>query len=525
MKKKNICFSFVLVANLVMAQFQNVLISTQNQPEEVSIAINPKNTNQIVAGSNLKNVYTSSDGGVTWSYQILNCNAYGVYGDPVIMWDTANVCYYIHLSNPNPSVTPGSSWVDRIVVQKSVDFGQTFPSCVGVGKNGSRVQDKAWPVVNPYNNEIHLTWTQFDNYGSTAPQDSSIILYSKSADGGNTFTTPKRISKFPGNCVDSDSTVEGAVPAIGPAGEVYVAWAGPNGLMFQKSTDGGSTWLPSEQFINTFPGGWDYSINGLYRCNGLPFTYCDLCDTSAYKGTIYINWSDQVNGTNDSDVWLVKSTDGGNTWSAPFRVNDDAPGKQQFMSAMTIDQSTGYLYILFYDRRNYSGGTNTDVYMAVSKNGGASFTNYKINSTTFTPNSGYFFGDYIGISAVNNVVRPIWMQMTNSGSLSVYTALVNSSILNVKEKKSRNLNSLTCLPNPFKTRASIQFHLNTPSKLTIQLLDEVGRVINEVATKRTFAAGENTVLINAEDNQLQAGIYYIVFYSNETSQYLKIVVE
>ncbi|MBA3663834.1 MAG: exo-alpha-sialidase, partial [Bacteroidetes bacterium] len=354
----------LFILNNAHAQFPNVLISTLNQPEEVSIAINPKNTSQIVAGSNLKNAYRSSDGGATWSYQQLSCTAYGVYGDPVMIWDTAGACYYIHLSNPNSSVTPGGSWVDRIVVQKSTDFGQNYSTCVGVGKNGTKVQDKAWPVINPYTNDMHMTWTQFDNYGSSAPQDSSVILYTKSTDGGITFSTPKRISKFAGDCIDSDNTVEGAVPAVGPAGEIYVAWASLNGLMFQKSTDGGTTWLASEQFINAFPGGWDYTINGLSRCNGLPFTYCDLSNASPYKGTIYINWSDQVNGTSDGDIWLTKSTNGGSTWSAPFRVNDDAPGKQQFMSAMTIDQATGYLYILFYDRRNYASGTNTDVYMA-----------------------------------------------------------------------------------------------------------------------------------------------------------------
>ncbi|MDD1463672.1 glycoside hydrolase, partial [Dolichospermum sp. ST_sed2] len=131
--------------------------------------------------------------------------------------------------------------------------------------------------------------------------------------------------------------------------------------MFQKSTDGGTTWLPNEQLVNSFPGGWDYGISGLYRCNGLPFTFCDLANASPYKGTIYINWSDQVNGLNDGDIWITKSTNGGTTWSAPIRVNNDVPGKQQFMSAMTIDQITGYVYILFYDRRNYASGNNTDV--------------------------------------------------------------------------------------------------------------------------------------------------------------------
>ncbi len=523
--KKIFFITYIFLTNQVFAQFPNVLISTLNDPEEVSIAINPKNTNQMVAGSNLKNAYRTTDGGATWSYQSLSCTAYDVYGDPVLIWDTANACYYIHLSNTDPNVTPGGSWVDRIVIQKSTDFGQNYSTCVGVGKNGAKVQDKAWPVINPYNNEMHITWTQFDNYGSTSSLDSSVILYSKSSDGGITFSAPKRISKFPGNCVDSDSTVEGAVPAIGPLGEVYVAWAGKNGLMFQKSTDGGNTWLPQEQNVNAFPGGWDYNISGLYRSNGLPFTYCDLCNASPYKGTIYINWSDQVNGLNDGDIWLTKSTNGGATWSAPFRVNDDVPGKQQFMSAMAIDQATGYLYVVFYDRRNYASGNNTDVYMAVSTNGGASFVNYKINANTFSPNAGYFFGDYIGIAAHNNVIRPIWMQMTNSGVLSVYTALVNPAILGIDEKKKENLNTITVSPNPFKTETAIDFYLTKSAKITIQLVDNVGRILKEFATNKLYNSGKNGLIVNATENNLKPGIYYVVFYSNEKSKFTKIVVE
>lgn len=523
--KKVLAVVALFKINCLFPQFTNVLISNLNSPEEVAIAINPKNTSQVVAGANLKNAYRSSDGGLTWSTQQLSCPAYDVYGDPVLIWDTANACYYIHLSNTNPNITPGGSWVDRVVVQKSIDFGQNYSTCVGVGKNGAKVQDKAWPVVNPYNNELHITWTQFDNYGSTAPQDSSVILYSKSSDGGMTFSTPKRISKFAGDCVDSDGTVEGAVPAIGPNGEIYIVWAGPNGLMFQKSTDGGNTWLAQEQFINNFPGGWDYSINGLYRCNGLPFTYCDLSTASPYKGTIYVNWSDQVNGATDSDIWIVKSSDGGTTWSSPIRVNDDAPGKQQFMSSMTIDQSTGYLYVLFYDRRNYSSGTNTDVYMAVSTDGGSTFSNYKVNANSFTPNSNYFFGDYIGISAVNGVVRPIWMQMTNNGALSVYTALVNSSALSVESRKKENISAVSCSPNPFKTESKIEFTLIKPEKITMQLVDNIGRLIAQPVTQKLFPAGRNNVEISAVENNLKPGIYYATLYGSGKSSFVKLVVE
>jgi hypothetical protein len=384
------------------------------------------------------------------------------------------------------------------------------------------VQDKAWATVSPYTNEIHITWTEFDAYGSSALTDSSRILYSKSSDNGNSWSAPKRISFYAGDCIDSDNTVEGAVPAIGPGGEVYVAWAGPKGLVFQKSLDGGLTWLPKEQVIRPIPGGWDYNVNGLQRCNGMPFTACDL-SSSAYKGTIYINWSDQQNGPNDGDIWLIKSTDGGNSWSQPVRVNDDQPGKQQFMSAMTVDQATGYVYVLFYDRRNFSTGTATDVYMGVSKDGGATFSNYKINANTFNPTGNVFFGDYIGISAHQSIVRPIWMQL-EGGALSVYTALINPSTVGIYESRGQALTLEPATPNPFKTETTVEFALARKTRLNIQLVDNAGKLVHQFATRKSFGEGKHQLVVSVDQLALSPGVYYLVFYGDEKSVYAKLVV-
>ncbi len=157
----------------------------------------------------------------------------------------------------------------------------------------------------------------------------------------------------------------------------------------------------------------------------MPVIACDL-SPGPYHGTIYINWADIRNGANDADIWLRKSTDGGNTWSARKRVNDDPPGKQQFFTWMTVDNVTGYIYIVFNDRRNW-GGDSTDTYLAASTDGGQTFTNIKINQNPFIPSTCCFFGDYTNISAYNNVVRPIWTEFSgSSNTTTVYTALIDS---------------------------------------------------------------------------------------------------
>ena len=138
------------------------------------------------------------------------------------------------------------------------------------GLNGTKDQDKQWSVIDRNNNNIYLTWTQFDDYGSNDPADISIILFSKSLDGGNTWSEPLRINKFEGSCYEQDgnSTI-GAIPAVGPNGEVYVSWVGPNGLMFNRSLDQGNTWLPEEIMISSLPDGNILSITGIKKsiCN------------------------------------------------------------------------------------------------------------------------------------------------------------------------------------------------------------------------------------------------------------------
>jgi hypothetical protein len=91
---------FIFLSSDLYSQFTNVMISNTNEPEEISICINPKNTNQVVAGANINNVYYSTDGGATWIADILSEPNTGVWGDPVIFTDTSGTFYYSHLSYP-----------------------------------------------------------------------------------------------------------------------------------------------------------------------------------------------------------------------------------------------------------------------------------------------------------------------------------------------------------------------------------------------------------------------------------------
>ena len=523
MKKIFYLFSTITIlsASSLYGQFSNILISSSNSPEEVSICINPKNTNEVVAGANIDNVFHSTDGGHTWIANTLADATNGVWGDPCIFSDTTGNFYFVHLSNP-----PAGNWVDRIVCAKSTNGGSSWSQGSYTGLNGTKVQDKAWTAVNPATNEIYVTWTQFDVYNSSAPTDSSVILFSKSGDGGLTWSVPKRISKDAGDCIDSDNTVEGAVPAVGPSGEIYVAWVGRNGMVFNKSLDDGITWLPQETFVTTVPGGWDYNISGLQRCNGLPITLCDLSN-GPNRGTIYINWTDQRNGTTDTDVLLIKSSDGGTTWSPVVRINNDAPGKQQFLTWMSIDQTNGNIYCDFYDRRNYaSSSSQTDVYMARSTDGGNTFTNYKINQTPFTPSPSIFFGDYIGIASYNNMVRPIWMAY-NGSTLSAWTAIVDSTSLGINELNSATNSPIELLqnfPNPFYQTTWIKFKLKKTENVNLYVYDVLGNSVATLYENEIFNEGGYDYIFNAALFNLKPGIYYYSLSCDEYQRTEKMIV-
>jgi len=277
-------------------------------------------------------------------------------------------------------------------------------------------------VIDPKTNVLYMTWTQFDAYDSADPKDTSIIVFSKSLDRGKSWTTPKRISKFGGDCLDGDNTVEGAVPALGLNGEIYVTWTGPQGLMFQKSTDGGVTWLVEEKHLAKQIGGWDLDIPGFYRANGLPFLMSDM-SSGPNRGTLYLNWCDQRNGADNTDVWLLKSTDGGDSWSVPIRINQDQTKTHQFLTTMSVDQSNGNLHFVYYDRRKYKD-KSTDVIWATSSDGGTTFKEETISQKPFAPNNKVFFGDYLGIASVNGHVRPIWPRM-DEGKITLWTAIID----------------------------------------------------------------------------------------------------
>ena len=425
MKRTLVIFLIFFQTICAEAQVKNVVLPLPKlatyfySQVEPSIFIDPTNTNKIVAGSVMNDYYYSKDAGLTWKAKSI-FSKFGVSGDPCLLVDLKGFYYYFHLSNYRGERLKGG-----IVCERSRTVKGKFKKESHTEING-KFHDKQWAVSNALNGEIYLTWTQFDSYDSKDIRDRSNIVFSKSCDFGRTWSSPKIICKFSGDCQDDDDTAEGAVPAVGPNGEIYVSWARSSKIYFNKSVDGGESWNEEELEIGNQEMGWVLDIPGLYRCNGLPVTACDLSN-SPHRGTVYVNWSDQRAGENDTDIWIKKSSDSGKSWSDAIRVNTDSSKNHQFLSWLTIDEVTGSVYVVFYDRRNHSNN-ETDVYLAVSKDGATSFKNYKLSDKSFLPNPKIFFGDYSNISVRNGMIRPIWTRLDDT-KISLLVGVTNQKEL------------------------------------------------------------------------------------------------
>lgn len=490
---------FLACLNTLFAQHQNVIIGEPlgyAYPAEASVIINPANTDEILVAAMGNWYYTSTDGGYSWTDGQLQ-SSWGVQADPVALVDNDGRFYYLHL----PDV------IERVVCHRRDNISAPWSVESSAAYNGTHEVDKEWAVYDPVNDKIYLSWTYFDTWGSSNPNDSSCIYLSWTESGGESWFDPVRISDQKGNAQGGPYSMHGSYPTTGPNGEVYITWWGPEGLMFDRSLDGGLNWLTQDINITNQHINWIYNIPGINLGVSFPIIACDRSGGSN-NGNIYICWADQRNGYNDTDVFIVKSEDGGLSWSSPFRVNDDPPDKHQFFPFLTIDQATGKVWLVFFDRRNHYG-TNTDVYMAVSDDGGENFTNFKVSETPFVPFTTVWFGHYIALAAEDDVVLPVWNRM-DDGISTIMGAIVNTELIGIEESSDKPLASMVSSPNPFSESLFISFKLQEPTDVSLLLYDMTGRKIKDIIRLKKYSKGKYVEKVDAGKLGLNPGIYIVV---------------
>ncbi|MBL7128499.1 MAG: T9SS type A sorting domain-containing protein [Ignavibacteria bacterium] len=477
--------------------FINVNLSQNTAPQnEPSVKISRKDPNRVVAawrdfrtGINpaLRRIgYSySTDGGTTWSVSALLPQLIPnapLSSDPVVEVDTAGNFYIMSVSL-NQSNNNGELWVF-----KSFNQGVTFDSVYLVA-NGPWFEDKEWTASDlnpssPFVNTLYVSWTRF-----TSTTD---ILLSKSTNGGANWSIPVNVSDL--------AVVQGSMPAIGPNGEIYIAWRGSSGssakIYFDKSTDGGVI-FGTDKLISPAPQAW------------FPSIATDLSG-GPRNGYIYVTWNDESNG--DDDVFLSFSSNGGTNWSVPKRINNDAigNGRLQYWPWISVNDS-GNIAIIFYDTRNTPNNNIIEAYLARSTDGGQTFTNELLStqqSPTNTPNSSIRFGDYIGIDYLGSRIVPVWTDERAGGfDMEIYTAVINTTvgIQPISNKIPSEFELYQNYPNPFNPYTEIRYKIAKFGNVKIIVYDMLGRSVMQLVNER-HTPGE--YVINFDGNNISSGVYF-----------------
>ena len=320
-------------------------------------------------------------------------------GDPGIVVNRNGVFYasYILFDAVRPT-----GFRNTVGVSKSTDGGVTWSLPVGLPVFGvpGNFLDKCFIAVDATgssnNGNVYVTFTNFPGvFAGSLP-----IMFSGSTDGGSTFSTPITLST-PG------TQNQGSEPAVGPHGEIYVAWfqfTGPHGsgIVVAKSTNGGLTFGVPVFVAPATPIGFNSgSMLGNFRVNSFP-----RIDVDQNNGNVYITYASRPGHGDSGDVFFVRSTNGGATWSSPLRLNDDPGDNDQFFSDLAVN-ADGAIMAIWYDKRRDPENIDMTVFSTVSTDGGLSFRpNQAVTPATFPPAVGYdpvlnriYMGDYIDIKA------------------------------------------------------------------------------------------------------------------------------
>lgn len=415
-----------------------------NKQNEPTIAVNPLDSHFLIAGSNdeqeqppcgpgpvrgsdapandcgffpgvgTSGIYTSSNGGATWTNRGLlddqaSWHSAGVIsdGDPVIAYGPkpdghggftfANGARAYYASLATVRAAKGSEYV---IVSYSDDNGSTWSApVVGMSKSATAVfNDKNWISIDrtpssPFFGRVYLTWTQFRSATATG-NGSEPVMVATSLNGGASFTAPKQLSPAGNNGTGNGR--QGSSSTEGPDGAVYVAFEQGQSQVVTSSRDGGTSWSkpasigPVVDITDPIPG-------ANFRTDSFPVIAADPRSSST---SLYAAWTTRTAAGGRTVV--VTSTDRGAHWSAPVTVSGSEgyaffPG---LSVAPTGRVDVAYQALVAVDPAHFGvGNASIDSY-AVSKPAGSSTWSapVRLSAASSDPSA----------SAQNNLQRQFW---------------------------------------------------------------------------------------------------------------------
>ncbi len=402
-------------------------VNLTNQPSlqrETAIAADPSDPRFVVAAVNdidgnpvALTTFRSSDGGCSWTSVPLPGREEAILSyDPSVAWGpdgTAWAAAIVRIQQPDGF--PAS----QVQLYRSPSRGASWEYVATVSQGGGN--DKEMMAVDPgpcipgqacYEGHIYVAWTHATPAG---------IRFRYSADGGETWSP-----------VTDLSTAGGMSPhiAVGPDGEVYVAWReGPGGFKVRTSTDGGGTFAAEVQvaapkhhdFRMTIPASPDEKILSY------PVLAVDRASTSPYRGRAYLLWMDlhekgvttsRFPGPGHTDIYFSLSGDRGLTWSTPKRIHDGASLSDEFNQWLAVDptDASGRIHAVYYHTEPYASSDHDREAVRLryvrSDDGGTTWAGDLEVATvpsddTDDPDGGHY-GHYAGLSAMGGTALPLW---------------------------------------------------------------------------------------------------------------------
>ncbi len=342
----------------------DVIDGSSPYPEQVEPTLTVLSTGRILVGWKEADTHAgpglrvgfcyTTDEGHTFSPNILMepIAPGGAQSDPWLVSDTADNAYFVFLEYEAG---------EGMGVAKTTDGGVTWQSPTQASDT-TGFDDKETMCVDAAGN-LYMMWDHFYT------DSNARLVFTKSTNGGASFEPTLALGEWEDR---------GGIPYITctPNGTLYATtWdyfqSAPDRIYITKSVDFGNSWTAPIQ-VNT----WGYQDIALIT----------VCATDS-NHNVYICFA--AGSAANREVYVTKSTDGGNSWSIPVQVNDVSTGMQR-MVEMHID-AEDTVHVAWLDARN----DEWDIYYSQSTDGGATFSeNVKITSEgfplTFTRPGDYF---------------------------------------------------------------------------------------------------------------------------------------
>ncbi|NLH61593.1 MAG: T9SS type A sorting domain-containing protein [Ignavibacteriales bacterium] len=452
----------------------NIRLNQLDGVSEPVVAINPDNDAKMVVAANdfrifgnSARLFFSNDAGNSWIPALVPLSGLSNFTeatDPAVAYDAQGNVYYamIHYQ------TFGNG--DGLFVNMSADNGATWKNkAVEVKRNSDATVFEDRPAITvdnssgTFKNNVYVTWTSLEN-------ENGRILFSRSVNGGASFEN--YIELATGKVHTTDVKVD-------QNGAVYVAFLlNNNTIVVRKSVDGGLSFGAPVTAATFEHSGIAYNNTFLLKQNGTTGVKVRSFPTLALLNNhVYICYSAK-NAGDLSDIFMVKSPDGGATFSAPVKINNDNTGSDQFMPR--ADVRDGKLYITWLDSRDDANNVTIAAYLGVSEDAGASFTNRRLASQDFNPSSillKNYIGDYIGLAVGRENIISVWTDGRNN-LFDVYAGIIKmnpTSVDNPAVAGEFTLNQN--YPNPFNPSTVISYSVPAENQVTIKLYDISGKEI------------------------------------------------